>query len=153
MGLLQIIWFICLFCYLDNRLYLNSSPMWNTWSLWGPAVHIWGTCHPAPQFDNWLIQGDRHQSCHNWGAVVYLVFRHIFDQHTWGKMSNHWWFGTWILFSISHIYIYVCVCVGCHPKPIDLITHIFQDGHIAPASRKREHLNPALGNPGSWWSA
>ena len=32
-----------------------------------------------------------------------------------------WWFGTWLLFSISYM--------GCHPNPIDFHSIIFQDGY------------------------
>ena len=34
----------------------------------------------------------------------------------------------WIIFHVIY-------GMGCHPKPIDEVFHIFQDGHIAPPSR------------------
>ena len=27
-------------CYLDNHLYFNNSPIWNTWSLWGLGAYL-----------------------------------------------------------------------------------------------------------------
>ena len=42
----------------------------------------------------------------------------------WGYDS--WLVQTWFLFSISYM--------GCHPKPIDFHSIIFQDGYVAPAT-------------------
>ena len=42
------------------------------------------------------------------------------------KNKYGWWFGTWLLFSISYM--------GCHPS---WRTHIFQDGWNAPPTRYR----------------
>ena len=70
----------------------------------------------------------KHISFPHWNGAASRV-QHPARSLPCKNSRTGWWFGTWILFSISYM--------GCHPNPIDFHSIIFQDGEIAPPTREK----------------